>query len=80
MDISNIENKKERIYKEMDRIRDIIVEEMKVNKDEEHSKVMRYVNKIVNLCYSEENEDRFRIFISLHTITYELKGRICKLR
>ncbi len=75
MDISNIENKKERIYKEMDRIRDIIVEEMKVNKDEEHSKVMRYLNKIAKLCNSEENEDRFRISILLHTLTYKLKGK-----
>ncbi len=75
IDINKIEVKKEKIYKEMDRIRDIIVEDMNVNKDEEHSKVIKYLNKIAKLCYSDENEDRFIISILLHTLTYKLKGK-----
>jgi hypothetical protein len=74
MNINNLTNKKERIYEDLNRIRDIIVE-MNVNKDEQHSKIMKYMNKIATLFYSEENEDRFIIAILLYTLTYKLKGK-----
>ncbi len=59
----------------MDRIRDIIVKEMSINREEEHMKLLRYLNKAAMLIYSEGHEDKFRIAILLHTLTYKLKGK-----
>ena len=62
----------ENVLKDVDRIRDIILD-MSKNINEEHEKVMRYVNKISKLCYSQENEERQVIGIMLHCLTYKLK-------
>ena len=49
---ANKEKWEEKVHKDMDRIRDIILD-MKKNRNEEHEKVIKYMNKIARLCYSE---------------------------
>ena len=56
----------------MDRIRDIILDMLK-NRNEEHEKVMKYLNKIAKLCYSQEIEERQVISTTLRCFTYKLK-------
>jgi hypothetical protein len=41
----------------MEKIKAIILE-MNRNRNEDHVKVMRYMNKIVRLFYSEEDENK----------------------
>ena len=43
------------------------------NRNEEHEKLMKYVNKIANRCCSEDNEERQVIGTLLHCLTYKLK-------
>ena len=68
---ANKEKWEEKVHKDMDRIRDIILD-MKKNRNEEHEKVKEYINKIAKLCYSEENEERQVIGTSLHCLTFKL--------
>ena len=44
----------QKIHQDLDRIRNIILD-MNKNRNEEHEKVRKYMNKIARLCYSEEN-------------------------
>ena len=50
MNINNTQAERyENVHKDLDRIREIIVDMYK-NRNEEHGKVMRYMNKIAKLC------------------------------
>ena len=68
----------EKAHKDVDRIKNIILD-MNKNRNEEHVKVMKYLNKIAKLCYSEENEERQDLGTLLHCLTYKLKCKNIKI-
>ena len=45
---------------------------MKKNRNEEHEKVIKYMNKIARLCYSEQNAERQVVVTLLHYLTFKL--------
>jgi hypothetical protein len=74
MNISKMDKNKNNIYKDLDRIREIILD-MNKNRDEDHAKVINYINKMAKVCYSEEDEERFLVAMLLHSLSYKVKGK-----
>ena len=69
--LMNINTFEEKVHRDMDKIRDIILD-MNKNSNEEHEKVMKYINKIAKLCYSERNEESQVIGTLLNCLTFQL--------
>ena len=67
------------VIKDMNRIRDIILD-MAKNRNEEHERVRKYMNKIARLSYSGENEERQVISILLHCLTFKLNCKTITVR